>query len=183
MSKQGHFAMLGRVMRPDLAARHHLKRDVLPVLSARAETLPSLGSVAYLQGYGIHRVTKAAPISEAQLLAALLLWIEARGDVPVPTEVAIQAGELAARILDYPEIIAEAKRRSQSSARKGKGRGYDPLVPNVRSDAIAAALRRRGSEDRDIVVNDLAATLGIQPSQARRILAEHGWPGREKRVR
>lgn len=172
--------MLGRIVRPDLAARHHLKRDVLPVLRARAETLPSLQSVAYLKGYGIHRVTSAAPLSEPQLLAAVLLWIEARGDVPVPIDVAQQAASLAARILDYPEIVAEAKRRSQSSARKGKGKHYDPLAPDTRSAAIAAALKRKGSEDRDIVVADLASTLGVSESQARKILAQHGWAGRKK---
>jgi hypothetical protein len=177
MSKQAQYAMIGQVINPAQSATSHLRRDVLPVLSSNGEALPDLTNVAWLDGYGL---VKHVPMSDAQYLGAILLWVISRGDIPVPAEVMHQAAELASRVLDYPKIIAEAKRSSQSNARKGKGKHYDPLVPNTRSAAIAAAIKRKGSEDRDIVVVDLASTLGIGAPQARRILAQHGWPGRDK---
>jgi hypothetical protein len=170
--------MLAQVINPGEAARlllNDLKRDLPSVAAILDDAIHSsrvrelLGEMLIIES-GVH-------FDSGTTLALLLNWIIDSKLAKIPVAISNQLSALAARVFDYPEIAAHALSSEMGRRRRGHGKD-DRMSPADRDQIISNALRRRGSEDRPIVVADLAKELDITPNRARRILSDNDWPGR-----
>ena len=178
MSQQERYASLADAINPSESARIHLaslKRYLPDVAKGLDDTMKS-ASVREVHGMLI--VESSEYINEGTALALFLNWIIKSRPATVTANIANQMAGMAARVFDYPEIRKNAIAQFQSKKRLGRGRD-DRISPDDRGQAIKRALKRKGSEDRSIVVSDLASELDLKRSTVSKILAGEGWPGKK----
>ena len=181
MSRQAQYAALAEVTDPGGYARLLLRLllQERPNVAKRFDELKRGVTVRHLDGYGM--VTAGLAHDEDERLAICLQWIIDSKLARIPVEISNHLAGGAARVFDYPLMMTHAISEEMGRRSRGKSRKGENLSKSERDNAIARALRRRQTDDRSIAVGDLAADIGTSQSNASKVLASAGWPGRKGR--
>ena len=185
MSKAAQYLMLSEAANASAMARDFLRVDLAPLIGDRMQYVAEKLRIRIAPG-GEPFLPKGTPAKDDEFLAACLLWASNTGFVKLSPAVVSTIVKLAARVFDYPQIAKMGVSEANSQRRKGRPNRYnndDHEAPslNERQRVLVAAVKRRGTDDRDIVVGDVVSRLQVSRSQASRLLVSAGWPGSKGR--